>query len=100
MKRVIVVVLMCVGCLDPYSPPASSGNLNALVVDGFIDANGSASVKLTRSIPLDAYTDIPKEPGATVTIESSGGEMFSLHEDDIGSYSANGLAVDKTSTYT
>jgi hypothetical protein len=100
MRRIVALLFLCAGCLEPYSPPTSSGNLNALVVDGFIDANGSASVILTRSIPLDGLMNIPKESGAVVTVESSGGETFSLHEDATGSYSAKGLAVDKTSTYT
>src|ERR1041385_257210 len=100
MRRLILLIFLCVACLDPYDPPASSGNLNALVIDGFIDANGSASVKLSRSIQLDGKNDVPKETGATITIESSGGEVFRLHEDSIGSYSASNLSVDKTSTYT
>ncbi|MEJ0031020.1 MAG: DUF4249 domain-containing protein [Bacteroidota bacterium] len=88
------------GCLDPYAPPASSGNLNALVIDGYIDANGTASVLLSRSIPLNGKDAPPFESEAVVTIESSNGDVFSLHEDKDGSYSASGLSVDKSSTYT
>ncbi|MEJ0031023.1 MAG: DUF4249 domain-containing protein [Bacteroidota bacterium] len=71
-----------------------------MVVDGHIDADGTASVILSRSIPLDGKRDPPGETGADVTIESSGGEIFSLHEKAVGSYSASGLVVDRTSTYT
>ena len=100
MRKLLILIFLCSGCLDPFAPPASKRNLNALVVDASIIANGSASVKLSRSIPLDGKEAPPKESSATVTIEKSGGETFLLREDDPGNYSANGLAVDKTSTYT
>jgi hypothetical protein len=102
MRRAITIafILICAGCLDPYAPPASSGNLNALVVDGFIDANGTASVTLSRSIPLDGKDAPPFEFEAVVTIESSNGDTFSLQEDKDGVYSASALVVDKTATYT
>ncbi|MEI9918919.1 MAG: DUF4249 domain-containing protein [Bacteroidota bacterium] len=100
MRKLIAFVFLCAGCLDPYFPPASTGNINALVIDGFIDANGTASVRLVRSIPLDGKDAPPKESGATITIESSNGDTFFLHEDSVGLYLANNLAVDKTSAYT
>ncbi|MEJ0031026.1 MAG: hypothetical protein WDO15_11895 [Bacteroidota bacterium] len=64
MRKLIILLFLCVGCLDPYAPPASSGNLNALVVDGYIDADGSARVKLSRSTSLDDKGTSPKEGGA------------------------------------
>ncbi|MEJ0031021.1 MAG: DUF4249 domain-containing protein [Bacteroidota bacterium] len=102
MKRLFTTpsILFCAGCLDAYAPPASSGNLDALVIDGYIDANGTASVLLSRSIPLNAKDAPPFESEAVVTIESSKGETFSLHEDKDGSYSASSLSVDKAATYT
>lgn len=100
MRKLTVLIFLCAGCLDPYAPPASRGNLNALVVDASLNSDGSASVTLSRSIPLDGKDAPPVESGAVITIESSGGEVFSLHEDSRGSYSASGLAVDKNSTYT
>jgi hypothetical protein len=102
MKRLssIFLVLFCSACLEPYAPPASSENLNALVVDGYIDADGTASVTLSRSIPLNGKRDPAKQSGADITIESSDGEIFSLHETAAGIYAAANLAVNKTSTYT
>ena len=42
---------------------------------------------------------MPMEKGATVVIETSGGENFQLHESDDATYTAAGLSVNKTSTY-
>ncbi|MEI9918920.1 MAG: DUF4249 domain-containing protein [Bacteroidota bacterium] len=100
MKKLISIVLLCSACLDPYLPPASSTNLDALVVDGLIDVNGTASVILSRSIPLDGKNPPEKETGAVVTIESSDGEKLLLNEDAAGSYSLNGITVDRNSKYT
>jgi hypothetical protein len=100
MRKFIAIVFSCLGCLEPYAPPPSTQNLNALVVDGYIDANGTASVKLSRTIPLDGIDAPPIESGAAITIESSEGGIFSLHEDKPGNYSASGLSVTNTSTYS
>ncbi|MEI9918921.1 MAG: DUF4249 domain-containing protein [Bacteroidota bacterium] len=99
MKRLLLLLFVCVSCLDPYNPPASADSLNALVVDGYVDINGNASVTLMRSIPLNGYTPQPIEPGAVVEIETSEGERTQLHEDDKATYTASGLSVNYSSTY-
>jgi hypothetical protein len=99
MRKCITIIFLCAGCLEPYSPPATVDNLNALVVDGFIDANGSASVRLSRTLPIKGEGLPPKETGAIVTIGSSAGQTFSLHEDSLGLYTSNSLPVDFHSTY-
>jgi hypothetical protein len=69
------------------------------VVDGHLDAAGSAIVKLTRALPLTSYADAPIERGATITITSSTGKTFNLPETGDGVYSAEKLSVDKVQTY-
>ena len=93
-------LLLCVACVEPYSPPVDIGELNALVVDGYIDAGGNALVKLSRSLPLYSYADAPGESGATVTIRASDGEVFSLSETGPSSYTTSGLDVNSKTTYS
>ena len=86
-------------CVEPYDPGEINQNFSPLVVDGYIDLDGSALVKLSRATQLSASDSLPTVTGAAVTIESSGGETFQLHEDESGTYTAANLAVNKLSTY-
>jgi hypothetical protein len=98
-RCIFLLFLLCFGCLEPYSPPTQAENANALVIDGYIDATGTASVRLSRTLPLGSYADFPIEKSATVTIESSAGESFKLKEDAAGQYNAAGLPVNPTTSY-
>ena len=98
--RFVLIVLLCVGCLEPYAPPISAGSDNSLVVDGHLDSNGSATVKLTRAIPLSSFAVPPLEEEAIVTITSSSGEIFNLVETQPGNYSVDKLTVNKQATYS
>jgi hypothetical protein len=97
--KAFLFVVLCIGCVEPYTPPVTPGSISALVVDGYIDINGSASVKLSRSIPLNANSHSPAEKGADVSIESSSGEIYTLTEGDSAVYTATDLAVSQDHTY-
>jgi hypothetical protein len=96
----IVLIASCIGCITPYFPELISEQLNLLVVDGSISADGNASVVLSRSIDMNAsMLYIPAETGATVTIESSSGKIFSLTEAHEGTYTASDLDVNSEDKY-
>lgn len=97
--RSIVILLCCVGCLEPYYPKLNTSSLGALVVDGFVGTDGTARVKLSRSIELDANGRSPLEKGAQVSIESSNGDVFSLSEND-SLYASSGLNIPIDQQYT
>lgn len=99
MRKIISIIFLLASCVEPYYPAEINLNLGPLVVDGYIDLDGSASVKLSRGTSLSAGDSLATVVGAAVTIESSGGETFQLHEDQAGTYTAANLAVSKTSTY-
>jgi hypothetical protein len=92
-RCIFLLFLLCFGCLEPYAPPVSIADADALVVDGYIDATGNAVVKLSRTLPLSSYADFPVEVGATVSLESSTGESFKLNEDKRGLYIASNLQI-------
>ena len=98
--RSFITLFLCTACIESYTPPLNSEAINALVVDGYISSNGSASVTLSHTISVRSNADTPGEPGATVTIQSSDGKTFTLTEGDSATYTASNLSVDKNSTYT
>jgi hypothetical protein len=93
-------VFLTYSCLDPYNPPASTDNVNYLVVDGFLNATTkSCTIKLTRSIPINSTDPIVGETAAQVSLEDENGSTFPLPETVRGEYSAVNLAVDNTKKY-
>ena len=99
IRFALTLLLICIGCVDPYSPVLNIDEINALVIDGHIDSNGTATVKLSRAIPLASFAEAPPENGATVTISSSSGETFTLAEEEDATYVANNLDVDNKTKY-
>lgn len=89
----LLTLLLLTGCLEPYTPPVDATELNYLVVDGYLDAAGSASVKLSRTLPItsvgsaQSHTPAPKERNASVSIEDSQGKTYTLPETAPGYYS-------------
>lgn len=75
-------------------------SLTAIVVDGYLSTDGTAQVKLTRSIPLTDGGWAPNEKHANVTIESSAGDIYSLTEGDSALYTAAGIPVSFDAQYT
>jgi len=85
----VAVVLFVTGCIDPYPPPLSKGEVNFLVVDGFLNSgNGVARVKLSRALPLESSARYPTEQKAVVQVEGDNGVIFSLPEVSAGTYQA------------
>lgn len=100
LKFLAVLLFLCVSCLEPYDPAVNEEQIDALVVDGSLDIEGKATVKLTRALPLLKFANAPLETGATVSIESNDGEKINLTETEPGVYSASNLAVNFQSSYT
>jgi hypothetical protein len=87
-RACIAALFIVMACLEPYAPPVQR-DLGYLVVDGFLDSRrGLASVKLTRTLPLEADTPYPAESGASVVVEADNGSRFSLSEVSPGLYQA------------
>lgn len=99
-KLCLTTLILSGGCLDPYSPPVGEQEVNILVVDGFLDSNeGTATVALSRAVPLDAESTIAPEPGATVTLYDDDATAFPLVEQSAGQYRVTGVPVEATAQY-
>src|SRR5690348_29608 len=70
----IILVILSVGCVEPYMPPLNEDTSKFLVVDGYVSSDGSAVVHLGRSVPLTHADNFPPESKAVVTIRSSSGK--------------------------
>lgn len=87
-------------CLDPYSPPATTDNVDLLVVDGFLSVTSSSvAVRLSHAVALDDSSVPPAEKNANVRLEESDGGSITLSGDADGNYTATGLAIDASKKY-
>lgn len=94
------LIILAMGCIEPYPPPDIGENVSILVVDGFINAtDSSATVQLTKAVALSEPESYPAEKGAAVSIHSEKGDSYALIEQDSGRYSASGLPIDPSTKY-
>ncbi|MGC3944241.1 MAG: DUF4249 domain-containing protein [Chryseolinea sp.] len=96
----LICFVALASCLDPYFPPVKSGEVNILVVDGFLDASdGTASVRLSRGVPLTDANVFPSIKGAFVAIEDASSNSYPLTEADSGRYSLSAIPISEGGKY-
>jgi hypothetical protein len=87
-------------CVDPYSPPVIETNYNILVVDAFLNSrDGTATVLLSRTLPIYSPDAAPVEVNAQVKIIDENGAELLLQETDKGSYTKTNITVDPNLKY-
>lgn len=100
IKLLVCIALLFASCVDNYDVPGSSSNGGYLVVDGFINSNGSTKFTLTHSVPLGSEIgSAPTELQATVNVESDDNNTYPLTEQGKGVYIANNIPVDTNKKY-
>lgn len=87
------------GCVDPYLPDVPAAKQNYLVINGFINSQGSTTIQLTRSLQLNATSPPPAEAHAAVAIVAASGQRFALTESPVGTYTSANLNLNPTLTY-
>ena len=80
--------LLLGSCIDPYSPNVPEAAQSYLVVDGFLNSQGSTVIKLSRTLGLAASTTVPVEAKATVYIQDDAGTRYALVESPAGTYTS------------
>ena len=83
-----LVLLLATSCTDPYLPEAIKAPPSYLVVDGFLNARGITTIKLSRTYAVGAKTVPPVEPRATVYLEEEAGPRTLLREALTGTYTS------------
>src|SRR5689334_13146677 len=84
---VFLFAIYLTSCVKPFNPPViSSGNLNYLVVDGFITPGTATTIKLSRTLNLsDSFMFVP-ELNAQLFIEGLSGSSFGFQSGIGGVY--------------
>jgi Domain of unknown function (DUF4249) len=94
MNKVVWIVVLLVGCIEPYMPPEIKPAEAILVIDGHIDVNSTSSIILTRSQNLNENGETVKVTGATVVLENENGSTYSLSEEGNGIYTLSPQAIE------
>lgn len=78
-KLIVFSSLVPAGCIQPFDIPVRNQDVGFLVVDGFINTNSNtATVTLSRAIPLSSTAAFPRELNASVFIDEEGGSETQL----------------------
>lgn len=89
-----VCIILLEGCLDPYYPDVDAGDVSILVVDAALDTSvGSATVDLSRALPLSEPDSFPRVVNAFVAIEDGLGNQYALTDQGTGRYVAENIPV-------
>jgi hypothetical protein len=85
-----IMILFFTGCKDPYYPEVKSSTAHYLVVEGFINPEGTTNIRLTRTraISKGDTASYINETGAAVFIEDNNGNVYPLYDNGSGYYSA------------
>lgn len=93
------IVMACLACKKPFTPPETSTNTRYLVVEGPISGNDSTFIRLSRSKKIDTSRTVFPESNAQVTVESDGNAVYPLTEIMPGTYAAPPLGLDALHKY-
>jgi len=82
------LLLIIDSCVEPFSPPEVNSDENYLVIDGFLNVNGTDStrIELRRTQNVNATASPGIETGAQLAVEVENGETMSLTETGAGIY--------------
>ena len=98
--RYSIMVAILASCIEPYDPQMDNIDTDLLVVDGFLNASeGTATVRLTRTLPVKSTETIPHVSGATVRIENDQGLSYPCQQTGEGLYVATGVGINFESRY-
>jgi hypothetical protein len=92
-------VLTLAGCVDRYTPDVPPAAQSNLVVDGFINPQGSTVIKLARTFSVNTKNVGPVEAQARVSIQDDAGQRYSLTESPAGTYTSAVLTLNPSRQY-
>jgi hypothetical protein len=94
-------IFLAASCLDPFYPSGGSQATAFLVVDGYLNsADGTGTLKLSQTKPLNSTAPALLVSNAQVTLEDENGNEHSFFEVEEGVYYVFGVSVDPSKKYT
>ncbi len=93
--RLTMGFLCVVGaCIEPYTPKNISESTNLITIDGNLNTvDHLAVVKISHPSILNSDDPLKPESGASVTIQSREGNIFTLSETSPGVYSSDQVTI-------
>lgn len=100
LRGLLALLVLLTGCVEPYAPDVIDAPPSLLVVDGFINAAGATTIRLSRTASLSTKATPPAEARATLFIETqNGGPRYALTETTPGTYVSAALTLDAARQY-
>jgi hypothetical protein len=104
MRRLFLLWLLGGGlalgsCIDRYTPEVAPAAQANLVVDGFLNAQGTTVIKLARTFSVNTKNTAPPEARAQVAIVDDAGRRYALAENPAGTYTSGALSLDPGRQY-
>lgn len=94
-----LALLLPGGCKEEYNPPVKAVETNNLVVEGFINAQGSTNITLSRASLLQDTAVSNPEKGASIAIMGEDNSTILLSEDTLGHYRSDSVSLNKNQKY-
>jgi len=86
-----ICIMSLANCKTPYNPPVQNAKQQFLVVEGFLNGNGSTIITLsrTRNISLGDTASHIYEDGANVRVEDNFNNVYPLYNSGNGTYTGS-----------
>lgn len=86
-RTIFTSLILLASCVEPYDAPYTDRDIDFLVVDGFLDSGTkTATIRLSKAVPLDTTTTDNPVRNALVQIEEENGPTITVPETAIGFY--------------
>ncbi|GEO10003.1 DUF4249 domain-containing protein [Segetibacter aerophilus] len=96
---VVIIAIVWVGCKERFDPKIPSSQSNYLVVEGFINARGFTTIKLSRTVAIKDSSKVKPELNAIVTIKGEDNSTFNVRATGKGSYVSDSLILKPAQKY-
>jgi hypothetical protein len=95
----LMFVTLVVSCKERFDPKLQPAQTNFLVVEGFINANGATTIRLSRTTPLEKLAVKKPELGAQVKIKGDNNTEYTVSEKGNGTYTSDLLTLNANVKY-
>jgi hypothetical protein len=95
----IFIAIVWVGCKERFDPKIPFSQSNYLVVEGFINARGFTTIKLSRTVAIQDSSKVKPELNAIVTIRGEDNSAYNVRAASRGSYVSDSLILNPAQKY-
>lgn len=96
---ILITIIFASACREPFDSGIRPEQTNYLVVEGFINAVGSTTITLSRTLPLKDTSKLKPEIYAQVKIEGEDNSVYNVSEKGSGIYSSDSCNLNRNQKY-